>query len=169
MDTKPATLSSDLEKTPGYAAAILKNTPIAAGDVLILVSVSGRNAVPVEMAQLAREKGVKVVGVTSRRYTEAVSSRHASGKKMYELADVVLDNKVDKGDAVLSAEGMPQKFCPASGVTSIALLQALVGVTIQVLLERGVTPPVFLAANVDGGMEYNARLIQQYREHIFYL
>jgi uncharacterized phosphosugar-binding protein len=81
----------------------------------------------------------------------------------------VLDNKVDKGDAVLSAEGMPQKFTPASGVTSIAILQALVAATIQELLRRGVTPPVFLAANVDGGKEYNARLLEQYKEHIFYL
>jgi len=169
MDTRPATLSSDLEKIPGYARALLDNTPMKAGDVLILVSVSGRNAVPIEMAELARERGIGVIAVTSRAYTEAVSSRHPSGKKMYEFADIVLDNKVDKGDAVLEAEGMPQKFCPASGVTSTALLQGLVAATIQELLRRGITPPVFLAANVDGGAEYNARLLKQYKERIFYL
>jgi uncharacterized phosphosugar-binding protein len=169
MDTRPATLSSDLEKIPGYAKALLDNTPIKAGDVLIVVSVSGRNAVPIEMAQLAQERGVKVIGVTSRAYTESVTSRHPTGKKMHEFADVVLDNKVDKGDAVLAAEGMPQKFSPASGVTSIALLQALVAATVQELLKRGLTPPVFLAANVDEGQAYNARLLEQYQDHIFYL
>jgi uncharacterized phosphosugar-binding protein len=169
MDTRPATLSSELEKIPGYAKALLDNTPIKAGDVLIVVSVSGRNAVPIEMAQLAQERGVKVIGVTSRAYTESVTSRHPTGKKMYEFADVVLDNKVDKGDAVLAAEGMPQKFSPASGVTSIALLQALVAATVQELLNRGLTPPVFLAANVDEGQAYNARLLEQYQDHIFYL
>lgn len=169
MDTRPATLSSAIEKIPGYAEALLDNTPIKAGDVLILVSVSGRNAVPIEMAQLAKERGVKVIGLDSRAYTEAVTSRHPTGKKMYEFADVVLDNKVDKGDAVLSAEGMPQKFSPASGVTSIAILQGLVAAAIQELLARGLTPPVFLAANVDGGAEYNARLLNQYKDHIFYL
>lgn len=169
MDTRPATLSSEIEKLPGYARALLDNTPLKSGDVLILVSVSGRNAVPVEMAQLAQERGAKVIGVTSRVYSQAVSSRHSSGKKMHDFADVVLDNKVDKGDAVLEAEGMPQKFSPASGVTSIALLQALVAATIQELLKRGITPPVFLAANVDGGAEYNARLLSQYKDHIFFL
>jgi uncharacterized phosphosugar-binding protein len=169
LDVQPATLSSAMEKIPGYAQALLDNSPIQAGDVLILVSVSGRNAVPIEMAQLAHERGVKVIGVTSRLYTESVSSRHPSGKKMYDFADVVLDNKVDKGDAVLQAEGVPQKFCPASGVTSIALLHSLVAATIQTLLERGITPPIFLAANVDGGAEYNKRLLDQYKDHIFYL
>lgn len=169
MDTRPATLSSEIEKIPGYARAILDNTPVEAGDVLIIVSVSGRNAVPVEMAKLAQERGVTVIGLTSRAYTESVSSRDPSGKKMYEFADIILDNKVDKGDAVLSAPGMPTRFCPASGVTSNAILHSLIAATIQELLRRGVTPPVFLAANVDGGKEYNARLLDQYKNHIFYL
>jgi uncharacterized phosphosugar-binding protein len=118
---------------------------------------------------VARERGLKVIGVTSRAYTEAFASRHPSGKKMYELADVVLDNKVDPGDALLQAKGVPQKFCPASGVTSTALLQALVAATVEMLLERGMTPPIFLAANVDGGAEYNARVLAQYRDRIFYM
>jgi uncharacterized phosphosugar-binding protein len=169
LDIRPVTLSSEIEKIPGYARALIDNSPMKAGDILILVSVSGRNAVPVEMAKLAKERGITVIGLTSRAYTEAVSSRDPSGKKMYEFADIVLDNKVDKGDAVLQAEGMPQKFCPASGVTSIAILHALVAATIQELLRRGITPPVYLAANVDGGAEYNARLLNQYKDHIFYL
>ncbi len=139
------------------------------GDVLILVSVSGRNAVPIELAQLARERGIKVIGVTSREYSEAVSSRHSSGKKMNDFADINLDNKAPKGDAVLEAEGVPQKFTPVSGVTSIALLQALVAATIENLLSRGIVPPIFLAANVDGGKEYNARLLEQYHDRIFYI
>jgi uncharacterized phosphosugar-binding protein len=88
---------------------------------------------------------------------------------MYEFADVVLDNKVDAGDALLQAKGVPQKFCPASGVTSTALLQALVAATVEELLQRGVTPPIFLAGNVDGGEDYNARLMAQYKDRVFYL
>jgi len=169
LDVHPATLSSAMEQMTGYAKVILDNTPIQSGDVLILVSVSGRNAVPIEMAQIARERGIKVIGVTSKEYTEAVTSRHPSGKKMRDFADVVLDNKAPKGDAVLYDPRVPQKFVPVSGVTSNALLQALVAATIEELLERGVTPPVLLAANVDGGAEYNARLFAQYRERIHYL
>lgn len=169
LDVKPATMTSAIERLQGYAKVLLDNNPIQAGDVLILVSVSGRNAVPIEMAQIARERGVKVIGLTSRAYTQAVPSRHPSGKKMVDFADVVLDNKVEMGDALLQAEGAPQKFCPASGVTSIAILQALVAATIEALLARGFTPPVFLAGNVEGGDEYNKRMIQQYRDRIFIL
>ena len=88
---------------------------------------------------------------------------------MHDFADVVLDNKVAKGDAILQADGIPQKFCPASGVTSIAILQGMVAATIQELLRRGITPPIYLAGNVDGGKEYNAQLLDKYKDHILYL
>jgi uncharacterized phosphosugar-binding protein len=169
LDIKPTTISSAMEQMQGYAKVILDNSPAKAGDVLILVSVSGRNAVPVELAQLARERGLKVIGVTSKEYSQAVSSRHPSGKKMHDFADIILDNKAPKGDAVLEDKGMMQRFNPVSGVTSTAILQALVAATIEELLQRGFTPPVFLAANVDGGAEYNAHLIKQYHDRIFYI
>jgi len=169
LDVKPTTISSAIEQLEGYAQVVLDGSPIKPGDVLILVSVSGRNAVPIEMAQLAHERGIKVIGVTSREYTQHVTSRHPSGKRMYQYADIVLDNKAPKGDAVLQAPGVPQAFSPVSGVTSIALLQALIAATIERLLERGITPPIFVAANVDGGALHNARLMEQYRERIFYV
>ncbi len=168
LDTHPPTLGSDIEKLPGYAKLLLDNQPIKKDDVLIVVSVSGRNAVPIEMAKIAKERGIKVIGVTSHAYTTSVDSRHSSGKKMYEFADVVLDNKVDKGDAVLQDDRVPQKFVPASGVTSTAILHALVAAAIEETLKRDIVPPVYLAANVDGGMEYNQRLLKQYKDRIFY-
>lgn len=169
MDTRPATLSSEIEKLSGFAQALYDTYPLRAGDVLILVSVSGRNAVPIEMAQIGQKRGVKIIGLTSKEYANGVESRHPSGKKMHDFADVILDNKVAKGDAILQAEGIPQKFCPASGVTSIAILQAMVAAAIQELLRRGITPPIYLAGNVDGGKEYNAHLLEKYKDHIFYL
>jgi uncharacterized phosphosugar-binding protein len=168
MDARPPTLSTSLERISGFAEAILNNTPIRAGDVLIVVSVAGRNHLPIEMAQVAKERGLTVIAVTSRAYSDHVPSRHPSGKKMYEFADVVLDDKVAKGDAILVADGVPQKFCPTSGVINTALLQTLMAVTIEKLLERGFTPPVYRAANVEGGDEWNKKLIEQYKDHIFY-
>lgn len=168
LDNYPATKTSQIEQLPGYAKIILDATPIQPGDVLIIVSVSGRNAVPVEMAALAQERGIKVIGVTSWEYTRNVYSRAPSGKKLYDFCDLVLDNKVEKGDATLSDDRMPQKFTPASGVTSNALLHATVAATIEELLERGITPPVFLAGNVDGGKEYNERLLAEYKDRIFF-
>jgi uncharacterized phosphosugar-binding protein len=169
LDTRPTTLTSAMEKLEGYADALLDATPIVPGDVLIVVSVSGRNAVPIEMAESAKRRGLHVIALTSMAYSSAVSSRHASGKKVYDFADVVLDNKVDVGDAVLEHEGVPQRFTPASGVTSTALLHAVVSAAIERVVAVGEEPPVFLAANVDGGAEYNARLTAQHRDRIFFL
>jgi uncharacterized phosphosugar-binding protein len=135
---------------------------------LLLVSVSGRNAVPVDMAMAAREKGMKVIGLTSMEYTTSVSSRHSSGKRMYELVDVVIDNPVPAGDAILEVEGVPQKICPISGVTSCAILHALIAATVEKLLAKGFTPPIHLAANMPGGDEYNKRLRAEYKDRMLY-
>ncbi|HEX7298656.1 MAG TPA: SIS domain-containing protein [Solirubrobacteraceae bacterium] len=169
LDTRPTTLGTAIEKLPGYATALLDNSPVRAGDVVLVVSVSGRNAVPIELAQVARERGATVIGVTSLAYSDAVESRHESGLKMKDLCDLVLDNKVAPGDAILEHEAVPQRFCPGSGVTSTALLHALMAATIERLVARGIEPPVFLAANVDGGAEWNDRLLAEHLERIFYL
>lgn len=169
LDTRPTTLGSAMEQIPGYAKALLDNSPIQTGDVLIVVSVSGRNAVPIEMAELAQQRGITVIGVTSHAYSDAVTSRHSSGKKMKDFADIVLDNKVAVGDAVLELDEVPQRFTPASGVTTTALLHTVIAAVIEGLVARGITPPVFLAANVDGGAEWNKRLLAENADRIFYL
>ncbi len=169
LDIRPPTFTSKLERLEGYAQLVLDRTPAKAGDVLILVSVSGRNPVPVEMAKAAKVKGMTVIGVTSMAYTTAFPSRHSSGKKMYEYADVVIDNQAPPGDAVLEVEGLPQKCCPISGITSIAVLHALVAETVERLIAKGFTPPVYLASNAEGGDEWNARLLEEFKDRIFYL
>ncbi len=165
----PISLPTAMERMSGYADAVLDNLPIQKNDVMICVSVSGRNSMPVEMAKGAKERGLKVIAVTSMQYSKSVASRHLSGKKMYEFADVILDNKAIKGDALLEAEGAPQRFCPGSGVTSSAILQCLVAAAVEELLNRGIEPPLFLAANVEGGDEYNRRMLDKYKEKIFYI
>ncbi len=169
LDVVPATMTSDIERLQGYAEVLLNNQPIQTGDVLILVSMSGRNAVPVEMGMLAQKRGIKVIGVTAIDYTQELPSRHPSGKKMYEYADIVIDTKVPKGDAILTTEDVPQRFAPASGVASIATLQALVAATIEALLDRGITPPIFVSGNVPGGSEHNREMIDAYGDRVFYL
>jgi len=169
LEIRPPTFTSKMERIEGYGEMLLERVPIKEGDVLILVSVSGRNPVPIDMARAAKERGVKVIGLTSMEYTTHVSSRHSSGRKMYEFADVVLDNQVPPGDAILELEGVPQKFCPISGITSTAILHALMAETVEKLVAKGFTPPVYLAANVEGGDEWNARLLKEYEDRIFYM
>ncbi len=168
-DPPPATLSTAVERLPGLATAVLDNTPVQSGDVLILVSLTGRNAVPVEMARVAGERGLTVVAVTSRECSEAAPSRDPSGLKLAEVAHHVLDCKVGIGDAVLDADGLPQRFSPTSGVLGAAVLQLLVASTVEVLLGRGLTPPMLMSANVDGGQEWNARVLAENADRIFYL
>lgn len=169
LDVRPVTLTSELERLSGLARTVVDHSPLEAGDVLIVVSASGRNAVPVEVAEEAAARGCTVIAVTSREYSSTVDSRHASGRKMHEFADVVLDNKVPPGDAALDVEGVPQAIGPVSGILSAAVLQALVAEVVEQLLARGIEPPVFLSGNVDGGLEYNARQLSEHGDRIYYL
>lgn len=169
LQASPFGITSKIERLEGYAEIILDYTPIRKGDVLIVVSVSGRNAIPIEMAKVAKEKGAKVIAVTGYEYTKSVTPRHPGGKNMYAYADIVLDNKAKAGDAILEAPGCPAKFCPVSGITSSAILQCLVAETIERLLSRGIIPPVFMAQNVDGGEEFNNKMLEKYSDKIFYV
>jgi len=169
LQVKPFGITSKMERLQGYAEIALDYAPIRKGDVLIVVSVSGRNAVPIEFAKVAKERGIKVIVITGLDYSKSVEPRHPDGKNMYEYADVVLDNKAIAGDAILEAEGMKQKFCPVSGITSTAVLQCMVAATVEELLARGITPPVFMAQNVEGGEEYNKKILAENSDRIFYL
>ncbi|GHH68975.1 UPF0309 protein [Streptomyces sulfonofaciens] len=168
VDVMPATLGSALEHVGGLAPAVLGASPARAGDVLVIISLSGRNALPVEMALAARERGLKVIGVTSVGYTAATASRHASGTFLKDHCDVVLDSRIPVGDAELSAPGIAAPFAPASTVVTSALLQATVATAAGMLAERGTEPPLLRSANVDGGHAWNEQVFTEYRDRIFY-
>ena len=168
VDVRPATLGSALERVDGLATVVLDNSPLRAGDALIIVSLSGRNPLPVEMALHARARGVRVIGVTSVAYATETASRHSSGTFLKDHCDVVLDSKVAVGDAELSLDTVPAPFAPASTVVTSALLQAVMATTAASLADRGVEPPLLRSGNVDGGHAWNARVMDEYRDRIFY-
>lgn len=169
LSVRPVTATSRFERIPGFGRELLLSSPASAGDVLIIASTSGRNPVVVDMAQAARERQMKVIGVTSVGYSSAVSSRDPSGLKLVDLCDVVLDNGAPAGDAAVEVAGCPQRIGPLSSLTGIALVNALTVEVVELCLARGIEPPVFMSANLDGGDEYNARLLEQYRDRIHYL
>ncbi|HEY8980259.1 MAG TPA: SIS domain-containing protein [Streptomyces sp.] len=168
VDVRPATLGSALERVDGLATVVLDNSPLRAGDALIIVSLSGRNPLPVEMALHARARGVRVIGVTSVAYATETASRHSSGTFLKDHCDVVLDSKVAVGDAELSLDTVAAPFAPASTVVTSALLQAVMATTAASLADRGVEPPLLRSGNVDGGHAWNARVMDEYRDRIFY-
>ncbi len=169
LQVRPMTLTSQIERVPGLGATLLKGSPAKTGDVLIIASTSGRNAVVIDMAIAAREEGIKTIGITSFAYSDGVSSRHPSGKKLCDLCDVVIDNCAPFGDAAIEIDGFPENVGPLSTVTGCAIVNALAAEVVVKLVEQGVEPPVFMSANRDGGDKYNARLLEANRERIFYL
>ncbi|MEV7426218.1 MULTISPECIES: SIS domain-containing protein [unclassified Streptomyces] len=168
VDVMPATLGSALERVDGLATAVLDSSPARAGDVLVIISLSGRNALPVEMALAARALGLKVIGVTSVAYTERTASRHHSGTFLKDHCDIVLDSRIAVGDAELTANGIEAPFAPASTVVTSALMQAMMATAAGELVERGIEPPLLRSGNVDGGPEWNSRVMNEYRDRIFY-
>ncbi|MFF4547288.1 SIS domain-containing protein [Streptomyces sp. NPDC001435] len=168
VDVTPATLGSALERVDGLATAVLDTAPIRSGDVLVIISLSGRNSLPVEMAMNARALGIRVIGVTSVAYASETKSRHASGTYLKDHCDIVLDSKIPVGDAELTHEAIPAPFAPASTVVTAALLQAVMATTATTLADRGIEPPLLRSGNVDGGHEWNSRIMEQYRDRIFY-
>ncbi|MFK8910742.1 SIS domain-containing protein [Streptomyces sp. YS-3] len=168
VDVTPATLGSALERVDGLAGAVLDSSPAKPGDVLVVVSLSGRNSLPVEMAMNARALGLKVIGVTSLAYTEGTKSRHVSGTFLRDHCDIVLDSKIAIGDAELTHEAVPAPFAPASTVVTSALMQAMMAAAAESLTERGLEPPLLRSGNVDGGHEWNGRVLAEYGDRIFF-
>ncbi|WP_374774535.1 SIS domain-containing protein [Streptomyces sp. NBC_01310] len=168
IDVMPATLGSALERVDGLAGAVLDSSPASDGDVLVIISLSGRNALPVEMAMNARAIGLKVIGVTSVAYATGTKSRHVSGTFLKDHCDVVLDSKIAVGDAELSIDGIDAPFAPASTVVTSAIMQAVMAAAAGELADRGVEPPLLRSGNVDGGHEWNGRVMQEYGDRIFF-
>ncbi|MCT9082829.1 SIS domain-containing protein [Streptomyces fulvoviolaceus] len=168
VDVMPATLGSALERVDGLASAVLDCSPLRAGDALVIISLSGRNALPVEMALHARTLGVRVIGVTSVAYATETKSRHSSGTYLKDHCDIVLDSKIAVGDAELTLDTVPAPFAPASTVVTAALLQAVMATAAGNLADRGIEPPLLRSGNVDGGHEWNGRVFEEYGDRIFY-
>ncbi|MFE2035574.1 SIS domain-containing protein [Streptomyces scopuliridis] len=168
VDVMPATLGSALERVDGLAGAVLDSSPARAGDLLVIISLSGRNALPVEMAMKARALGLTVIGVTSVAYASETTSRNLTGTYLKDHCDIVLDSKIAVGDAELTADGIEAPFAPASTVVTSALMQAMMAAAAGELVELGIEPPLLRSGNVDGGTEWNDRVMTEYGDRIFY-
>jgi uncharacterized phosphosugar-binding protein len=131
-------------------------------DVFLVISNSGRNAVPIDFAWAAQEHGHKVIVETCVEFSLSQPSRHSSGKRLLDYADVILDNHTPFADVVVKVDGMQPGLGSASGIAGSMLVHAvLVEAAIQIQA-RGIEPPVFMHGNLDGGMEYNQSLLDRY-------
>jgi uncharacterized phosphosugar-binding protein len=158
--------SEFMERVEGMAAVIIDYYGITSKDALVVISNSGRNAAPIEMAALAKERGVPVIAITSLAHSQGTISRHSSGKKLYQIADVVIDNLCPKGDAMIHMDGLPVPVGASSGVAGMFIMHTIIVQTIQNLLERGIQPPVFMSGNLDGSDEFNRHLLERYHSRV---
>lgn len=160
---KPITITTENERRDGYAAERMAAVPVHAGDVLVVHSVSGRNPAPVEVAQEGKRRGARTVGILSAEWARTLAPRSAMGARLLDVVDLVIDNCVPPGDACVSLQGMTVRCCPLSSAVGIAILHSIFAAAWEVLIAKGLEPPVFRSANEEGGDEWNRRLLDRYR------
>lgn len=163
---KGAVESSNLEKKSGLAIEYLSSSNILAGDVVIVASTSGRNPVPIEVAGIAKERGAFVIAITSPRYATTQASRHESGKYLYEVADLTLNNHIEIGDTLLHHPKSPSGFSSGSSIIGMTIMNAIMAETIKIMLEKGIAPPVFQSNNANHAASHNQYLIDRYKDRI---
>ncbi len=156
--------STELERETGHAESILVNYPIREGaDVMLVVSNSGSNALPIEIATAARRRGLTVIAITSLEYARSTTG---PGPRLHDVADIVLDNHCPPGDALVAiAPGLP-KAGPGSSTVGIALLNAVIVEALALQSGRGTRPDIYLSAGMPGAAEHNRRLADRFRSRI---
>jgi uncharacterized phosphosugar-binding protein len=154
--------SLHLEKTPGYAEQILRNFAFGPHDVLIIISTSGIREVIIEMAEGAKRRGLPVIGVVSRAHCEQARPAHPSGKKLLDVADVILDNGAPTGDTLLPLEGSHEKTGPFSTLGGALVMNMLRCEVAQRLVDRGIQP-VFLPSHQIVG----SRTVEEQLEYFY--
>ena len=159
---------SEFESVEGNAYFIMRKVDIPPNDIFVLISNSGRNPMSIEMADYIKKKGNPLIVVTALDISKSSTSRHSSGKLLYEFADVVLDNQSQFGDAALDIEGLDTKVCGTSSFATCLLLQQTMYEAIRDMVGKGYEPPVFKSANIDGGREFNQILEEKYGARIWH-
>ena len=160
-----ATGSGKLEKTQGLADKVLEGVEFGPQDLLVVISTSGVNGVPVEVAAEARSRGVTVIGISSGAYGE-IAPRNLHGLHLSEAVDLSIDNRVPYGDACLQPQGLPIKMTPVSTVAGTYILHSILSEAVQLCLEAGYQPPVFISGNIPGSSEHNQVLFDRYTPRI---
>jgi len=167
--------SITLEKTEGYATRfIVPKYDLRPDDVMMVFSASGRNNAPIEVALAAHEKGLYTIGVTSNAYSDAYPSRHASGKHLRDVVDLVLDHNVPPGDNLVEIAEKPELGTTggASTILAMVLVNAVLAQVIQNFLLAGEDPPMIRCPNVGSekaALEANAKTFERYRSRISHL
>jgi uncharacterized phosphosugar-binding protein len=157
--------SAEIERISGLSKIIYDQHNISKNDIMIIISNSGRNAMPVEMAMIAKEMGIKTIAITSLEQSKQYPSRHPSGKKLYEIADLVLDNRVPSGDGLLKIGG--NLTGAASTLSGVFLINLVATEAMKIADAKGIKLPIYHSQNIDGFS--NDTLYEKYTGRIKHL
>ncbi len=135
-------MTSCYEQTEGTGYLLADSYPLLQGDFLFIHSVSGRNPAIVELAMAAKEKGIFVIGLHSELYSQSVDSRHSSGKKLSDIADIMINNGVEKGDACINFEQIEVKVAPTSSIIGLTIANTLLLEYTNQMIDLGHIPPI---------------------------
>lgn len=161
-----ASRSTQLERETGHAERVLAGYGVVCGDVLFIVSNSGRNAYPIEMALAGKARGATTVALTSLQHTRSVSSRHPSGKRLFEVCDLVLDNGAEYGDASLPVGRDGLRMGPTSTITGVFIINAILAEAVGYLADHGMAVDVYQSANAQGAEAAADNIIERWKARI---
>ncbi|MDB5541177.1 MAG: hypothetical protein JWQ89_2904 [Devosia sp.] len=158
--------STVLEREEGRAERILADYPVGPGDVVIIASNSGRNAYPIEMALASKARGATTIALTSLRHAAAATSRHRSGKLLYQVTDLVLDNGGEYGDAALTVGRNAVRMGPTSTIAGAFILNAILAEAVDQLSRSGFEVDVYESANMQGTEAAAQAMIRRWQSRI---
>ena len=160
----------ELERCENFGRSVMKYYDLQKGDLLIIFHNIGINAATIDAALEAKEKGVKIIAVSSSLWQNEMPAdhfiRHSSGKNLFELADVCIDDYNPVGDAIVKVPGFDIPIAPVSNIVDFTIAHLLEIETIRQCVERGINPPVWNSANAPGGDQKNAAYVKKYRPRV---
>lgn len=155
-----------LERTAGYGEVVVGSHDIRQGEVVIVASNSGVNPVPIEVALASRARGARTIAITSDAHYQDAPSRHESGQRLAEVADLTIDTRVPRGDALVDLAGVETPAGGASSVVGVTIVNALVVECAARLQARGIAPPLIPTMNLPGGDERMEALVAEWGERL---
>ncbi len=162
---KNASRSTELERNPALAMNILAKHKLRKGDVFIIASNSGGNALVEAIANQVKERGLMLIAITSLKHATSPAAR-VHGRKIHELADITIDNLGQVGDATISYSGLEEKTGPTSTVIGAAIVNALVVRAVEIMIENGNKPEIFSSSNTSEGDARNSELLSILKERV---
>lgn len=154
------------ERVEGLGKTLLSKYDLREGEAIFVFSNSGINPLPIEVALEAKKLGLKVIAITAVEQSRKLKSRQEKGKKLFEVADIVIDNCVPYGDTLLTLHDTNIKFGPASTISSVSIINAIFAETIEKIYDEGLEVPVRISKNIPGGDEHNQKFIERYADRI---